>query len=79
MDAAALYIVTDGITEASVDQDKTEKKGELGFDGLRKIAEGHKTMRGSERVADIMHRFTDQRLVTHDDATLLIVTSVGQS
>ena len=72
LDHAALYVMTDGITEAMMGDD------ELGFDGLTDLARGHKTMKGSQRVADIMRRFDDQRLVTHDDATLLIVTSVGQ-
>ena len=64
--------MTDGITEAMMGDD------ELGFEGLVDLAKSHKTLKGSQRVADIMRRFDDQRLVTHDDATLLIVTSVGQ-
>ena len=72
LDNAALYIMTDGITEAMMGDD------ELGFEGLISLASDHKTLKGSQRVADIMRRFDDQRLVTHDDATLLIVTSVGQ-
>lgn len=72
LDNAALYITTDGITEAMMGEE------ELGFDGLVALAETHQSLRGSQRVADIMRRFDDQRLVTHDDATLLIVTSVGQ-
>ena len=72
LDNAALYIMTDGITEAMMGDE------ELGFEGLVDLAKNHKTLKGSQRVADIMRRFDDQRLVTHDDATLLIVTSVGQ-
>ena len=72
LDHAALYIMTDGITEAE------EGENELGFEGLTAIAKSHQGQKGSLRVADIMRRFDDGRLTTHDDATLLIVTSVGQ-
>ncbi|MCE2518105.1 MAG: SpoIIE family protein phosphatase, partial [Alphaproteobacteria bacterium] len=72
LDSAALYVMTDGITE-SMDGDN-----ELGFDGLVDIARGHRGQKGSHRVADIMRRFQEGTLATHDDATVLIVTSVGQ-
>ena len=71
LDAAALYIMTDGITEA------TRGGAELEMDGLVEIVKTHKGMRGSERVANIMRRFNQGELETHDDATLMVVTSAG--
>lgn len=73
LDNAALYAMTDGITE-SMNGDK-----ELGFKGLVKLARSHTGRTSSSRVADIMRRFRDGKLSTHDDATLLIITSVGQA
>lgn len=71
-DDAALYIMTDGITES------TRDGAELEMDGLMAIVNTHKGMKGAHRVADIMRRFDSGELETHDDATLLVVTSVGQ-
>ena len=68
--SAALYIVTDGITEARHGSD------ELGFDGLVAEAGTHQGMNGSGRVAQIMRRFLSGELSTHDDATLLVVTGI---
>lgn len=72
LDVAALYIMTDGITEATIGDD------ELGFEGLTEMAVSHRGQSGSYRVADIMRRFQDGVLQTHDDATLMIVTSIGK-
>ncbi len=72
VDKAALYIMTDGITES------TRDGVELEMDGLIKIADTHRGMKGAERVANIMRRFDQDELQTHDDATLLVVTSVGK-
>ena len=71
--SAALYIVTDGITEARHGGD------ELGFDGLVAEAGTHQGMNGSGRVAQIMRRFLSGELSTHDDATLLVVTGIQQT
>lgn len=68
----ALYMVTDGITEAQ------GSGGEWGFDGLIEAAQAHHGMTGSARVADIMRRFLEGGLTTHDDATLLVVTAIGR-
>lgn len=68
----ALYMVTDGITESQ------GEGGEWGFDGLTDAAISHKGYSGSARVADIMRRFTQGVLSTHDDATLLVVTAIGK-
>ena len=73
LDTAALYVMTDGITEATIGDD------ELEFTGLAKMARGHKGLSGAKRVADVMRRFTDGTLSTHDDATLMIVTSAGKA
>lgn len=73
LDTAALYVMTDGITEATIGDD------ELEFSGLAKIARGHQGLSGAKRVADVMRRFTDGTLSTHDDATLMIITSAGKS
>lgn len=70
---AALYIVTDGITEAQ------QGNAELGFDGLIAEAKSHQGLNGSHRVAEIMRMFTSQQLMTHDDATLLVVTGIARS
>jgi sigma-B regulation protein RsbU (phosphoserine phosphatase) len=72
LDDAALYAMTDGITESMSGED------ELGFKGLVKLARAHTGRTSSARVADIMRRFREGELSTHDDATLLIITSVGQ-
>ena len=71
--SAALYIVTDGITEARHGSD------ELGFEGLVAEAGTHQGMNGSGRLAQIMRRFLSGELSTHDDATLLVVTGIQQS
>ncbi|MGC6485821.1 MAG: ATP-binding SpoIIE family protein phosphatase [Candidatus Puniceispirillales bacterium] len=70
---AALYMVTDGITEAR-DGDR-----ELGFDGLIAEARSHQGLNGARRVAEIMKSFTGNRFTTHDDATLLVVTGMATS
>ena len=71
-DKAALYIMTDGITES------TRGGEEIEMDGIIEIAKAHRGMKGAQRVADIMRRFDQGELDTHDDATLLVITSVGQ-
>lgn len=72
LDVAALYIMTDGITEA------TRDGAELEMDGLIEIVKAHQGMKGAERVGNIMRRFDQGELETHDDATLLVVTSAGK-
>lgn len=69
----ALYMVTDGITEArSGDQ-------ELGFDGLIAEAKTHQGLSGSSRVSEIMRHFVSGEFSTHDDATLLVVTGINKN
>ena len=67
LDSAALYIMTDGITEATKDGQ------ELEMEGLMEIVSHHRGMRGADRVADIMRKFDQGELATHDDATLMVV------
>ena len=68
---SALYMVTDGITEARSGDD------ELGFDGLIAEAKAHQGLNGSNRVSEVMRRFVTGEFKTHDDATLLVVTGLS--
>ena len=69
LDCGYLYLVTDGITEART------QGCELGmsrFIALVKKLQGKDT---SARLAQVIHLFTSGILVTHDDATLLVISS----
>lgn len=69
---SALYLATDGITEALSDGK------ELGIEGLAQIIKTHRNLSSSKRVTSIMRRFLEGKLITHDDASLLVVTGTGQ-
>jgi len=69
---AALYIATDGVMEATMDG------AEIGLDWLIRMMEDHQGLRGVDRMASIMGRFTRGDISTHDDASLLVVTCIGQ-
>ena len=71
--SAALYIATDGITEAK------DQEGVWGFEGFTEAALTHGGLPASRRVADIMRKFKKKALMTHDDATLLVLTAIGRN
>ncbi len=74
LDKAALYVMTDGLVEAK--QKATGKA--LGLDGVIALARAHRGMNNADRVIDIMNRFCDDQLITHDDAALLVVAAIGR-
>ena len=66
---ATLCLVTDGITEA-------EAGGrELGMGGLSSLLQRMSGKTATEKLDATMRLFVDGRLVTHDDATMLLVTA----
>ncbi len=74
LDKAALYVMTDGLVEA-----KHKATGAaLGLDGVIALARTHQGLNNADRVTDIMNRFCDAHLTTHDDAALLVVTAIGR-
>ena len=68
-DSATLCLVTDGITEA-------EAGGrELGMGGLSSLLQRMSGKTATEKLDATIRLFVDGRLVTHDDATMLLVTA----
>lgn len=65
----AIYIATDGITEASINGH------ELGLDGLAKMAAKQSYLNAIKRAAQILSFVESKKLMTIDDATLLVITS----
>jgi sigma-B regulation protein RsbU (phosphoserine phosphatase) len=63
----ALYIVTDGITEALMGA------SELGMEGLLKIARRQNEMAPALRLEQLLNFIRQGKLTTHDDATLLVI------
>jgi len=69
---SALYMVTDGITEAVKDG------AELRIEGIADMLHKHQGLSSAERVTGIMRGFLNGDITTHDDASLLVVTGSGQ-
>ena len=65
---AHLYLTTDGITEA-------EFRGrEIGLGGLASLSRQLGGQSASEKVRGVISLFENDKLTTHDDATILVIT-----
>jgi serine phosphatase RsbU (regulator of sigma subunit) len=69
----AIYIATDGISEAKLVKGHEEK--ELGMQGLIGIAKRQKDLSALEKVEQILSFVKNQKLKVDDDSTLLVLTS----
>ena len=69
---AALYIATDGVTEAISEGD------ELGVDGFADLVRQDQGLNAAQRLASIMRRFMAGKLKTHDDTSLMVVTGADR-
>ncbi|OFX12908.1 MAG: hypothetical protein A2516_03955 [Alphaproteobacteria bacterium RIFOXYD12_FULL_60_8] len=68
LDGGALYIFTDGLTEASV-----PGGGMLGGQGVRTLIRGHRNLTGSARMNSIIETVRDMGGPQKDDLTVLVV------
>ena len=71
--ADAIYIATDGISEAKLIKGNEEK--ELGMSGLIGIAKRQKDLSAIEKVEQILSFVKNQKLKVDDDSTLLVLTN----
>ena len=62
-----LWVVTDGISEAELNG------AEIGMDGMRAIAGRYRDLSPQEAVNHTLDLIRKQKLVTSDDATLVVV------
>jgi CHASE2 domain-containing sensor protein len=69
----AIYIATDGISEAKLINGNEEK--ELGMSGLIGIAKRQKDLSAIQKVEQILSFVKNQKLKVDDDSTLLVLTS----
>jgi hypothetical protein len=73
----AIYIATDGISEAKLVKGNEEK--ELGMQGLIGIAKRQKDLSALEKVEQILSFVKNQKLKVDDDSTLLVLTSHSET
>jgi serine phosphatase RsbU (regulator of sigma subunit) len=73
----AIYIATDGISEAKLVKGNDEK--ELGMPGLISIAKRQKDLSALEKVEQILSFVKNQKLKVDDDSTLLVLTSYSKT
>ena len=64
----SIYIATDGVTEAKVNED------ELGVKGFAKVAYQQQNKSAYERYQGIRNLLLSGKLILHDDATILIIS-----
>ncbi len=74
----ALYIVTDGISEATIQVNKNIAQ-EIGMNGLTKIAQKQKDMKTIDRVNQLLQMISSGKLKSTDDATILVITKSNES
>ena len=68
LDEGSLYLFTDGITEAPV-----ENNEQLEVSGLIKLIEASYDVEGSERLAGIVEKIYVPDVSQHDDITIMLI------
>ena len=74
----ALYIATDGISEATIQVNKNTTQ-EIGMNGLTKIAQKQKALKAFDRVNQLLQMISSGKLKSTDDATILVITKSDES